>query len=76
MKGDAGEYIHLLKRSLLAEVNAQYGEDEDYNNNLIKIYHKVLGHVQLWFNRGKYSLLCVQKCNQTTDSFLGTHSVF
>ncbi len=36
MKGNAGEYIHLLKCSLLAEVNAQCGEDEDYNNNLIK----------------------------------------
>ena len=36
MKGDAGEYIHLLKCSLLAEVKAQCGKDEDYNNDLIK----------------------------------------
>jgi hypothetical protein len=36
MKGNAAEYIHLLKRSLLAEVKVQCSKDEDYDHDLIK----------------------------------------
>jgi hypothetical protein len=36
MKGDAAEYIHLLKRSLLAEVKVRCSKDEDYDHDLIK----------------------------------------
>jgi hypothetical protein len=69
MKGDAGGYIHLLRRSLLVEVKTQCGKDEDYDNNLIKSITKY------WdmFNSGltEESIQCsvCQKCNQTTDSF-------
>jgi hypothetical protein len=68
MKGDAGEYIHLLKRSLLAEVNAQCGEDEDYDNDLIKSITKY------WdmFNSGltEKSIQCSVCKNVTKQQFL------
>ncbi len=45
MKGDANEFMKRIKGSLLEEAREQRCDNNDDDNDLKKIHHKLLQHV-------------------------------